>query len=99
MSGTVNIFMDDTYAELAALLMIKRGCAVLGIGTKKETPVLSRYNSDFKCLNISLDNTSNPIVRGLLSEAFNSSKQSFYPLIGMTEQDAQQRLAAYARIC
>ncbi|MBS3138140.1 hypothetical protein J4207_00375 [Candidatus Woesearchaeota archaeon] len=98
-SGTVYVRMDDEYAELAALLMMKRGCAIFGIGTKKETPVLRRYHSDFAHLNISSNDTLVPIVRGLLSEDFNTSKISFYPLIGMTEQDVEQRLAAYARIC
>ena len=103
MSGTVTVWMDDPYAELAAILMMKRGCTIVGAGTQqRSTPVLQQYH-DYSYSNIHLEKIKGPIVRGLLSEDnsinFNSLQSSIlYPLIGMTEQEVKQRMTDYARV-
>ena len=102
-SGAVTVWMDDRYAELAALLMMKRGCTVGGAGTKlKHMPTLQQYNSKFTYSiysNTQFDKTDCPVVRSLLSEDFNNiNHSSLYPLIGMTVQDVQQSLEEYARV-
>ena len=89
--------MDDPYAELAALLMCKRGCTVRGAGTvQRKFPILSNYISDFDYVAAPFESFS-PIVRGTLApEGFNIAE--LYPLIGMTADDADERLSYYAHL-
>jgi len=96
-SGMVTVWMDDPYAELAALLMCKRGCTVRGAGTvQRKFPILSNYISDFDYVAAPFESFS-PIVRGTLApEGFNIAE--LYPLIGMTADDADERLSYYAHL-
>lgn len=112
-SGNVLVFLDSPHASLASILMLKRGCTVVGVTTSDKTfsssitqfssnkipiikistfqeiqPLLNKYNA-----HAVVTGDTNPNATLTLNIPCNTLVLN--PLVGMTENEAEQLLNHY----
>ena len=84
-SGVITIPSADPHAELAGLLLLKRGCSIVFTG-KHAFPIFDSYTTESAETPIACARGTLSIVRTLYN------LPELYPLIGMTEEDVKLNL-------
>ncbi len=110
-SGTVIVLMDERYAELSALLMMKRGCEVVGAGNKvREFSILDFFiPSGFRFIPLHSGLVLDTIAQSVGALALvasshvrdislNTQLPILNPLAGMNEEEAASKLHEYESI-
>ncbi len=97
--GTILAVIENKADELAALLMLRRGCTIIPISTK-DHPLLTRYGAQPSVEINEMDNlTAEAVVTGQTLEKIqqpSTTKLVLRPLIGMTDKEITTRLNEFS---